>query len=134
MIHGPVPFHGPGAGEHCSVLTLHSLGILYSCNCVSITDEFIVNFLHRCPATGVPAPKLSFYQGDNLLTENDNFAFDYDRGVMTIKKADVGYEGEYYCVAENPAGASRMKTKIELLSKYIRTYQNQLRKEEVFFI
>jgi len=71
--------------------------------------------LIRCPVTGVPAPKLSFYKGDNLLTANDNFAFNYGRGVMTIKKAEVGYEGEYSCVAENPVGESRMKTKIELL-------------------
>ena len=84
--------------------------------------------------TGVPAPKLSFYKGDNLLTANDNFAFNYGRGVMTIKKAEVGYEGEYSCVAENPVGESRMKTKIELLSKYVRTYQNQLRNEKVLFI
>ena len=74
--------------------------------------------LNRCPAIGVPAPKLSFYKDDKILAPNGNFAFDFDHGILKIKKAEAGYEGLYTCVAENPAGASRMTTKIELLGKF----------------
>ena len=93
------------------VLTLSTFCILFS------YSSLFPFFLTRCPAIGVPPPKLSFYKDGKLLPQNDNFIFDYDHGVLTIKRAAVDYAGQYVCVAENSAGASRMATKIELLGE-----------------
>ncbi|WAR15227.1 CNTN5-like protein, partial [Mya arenaria] len=59
----------------------------------------------ECQASGQPAPRYTWYRGNDTLTANDNERYTISGGKLTIQSPQqVADSGEYRCKADNAVG------------------------------
>lgn len=69
--------------------------------------------------TGTPRPEVTWYRNNKELvtTPNVKVAYEDDTCSLIIKKMTMDLEGQYKCVARNPAGTTDIVAKVTVEGK-----------------
>lgn len=69
-----------------------------------------------CPASGIPLPKITWFQRDTPIKANSSkYALENQGWTLLIKQTTVEDASRYFCRAENVAGESEKTFNVEIL-------------------
>lgn len=69
--------------------------------------------------TGTPRPEVTWYRNNKelVVTPNVKLSYEDDTCSLIIKKMTMDLEGQYKCVAQNPAGTTDISAKVVVEGK-----------------
>lgn len=69
--------------------------------------------------TGTPRPEVTWYRNNKelVVTPNVKLSYEDDTCSLIIKKMTMDLEGQYKCVAQNPAGTTDITAKVVVEGK-----------------
>uniref|UniRef100_A0A0B7BN40 Ig-like domain-containing protein n=1 Tax=Arion vulgaris TaxID=1028688 RepID=A0A0B7BN40_9EUPU len=72
-----------------------------------------------CTVTGIPEPNIEWFQGGQLLSNDDVIHLSFHDGVakLEISESVIEDEGDYVCKATNTAGVASTKTNVTVIVK-----------------